>query len=153
MRTRRAYTLIEILIVMSILGILVQIGIPRYAEIKRRATAASIIGDIHAIRIAAFSYYTEAGEFPPQAGMGKVPAVLVPYLPTGFSFSRPDWRYRWFSWKQSTGKGKNKVTQTLVGVRVRSSDADLIATLAKTGAPGFVAIVTAAHVTFLVSES
>lgn len=152
-RSRRGFTIVELLVVVTVIGVLAQIAIPHYAGVKRRALAASIVGDVRAVQIAAFGYYTEHGEFPAKAGNGKVPDELVDYLPAGFTFKQSDWTYKWHTWNQSTGKGKAKVTESLVGLRVQSSDKDLIAQLAKMGGPGFVPVVTATQVTFMVATA
>ena len=67
MRRRSGFTIVELLTVMALIGVLVGIAVPRYRGMKKRATAAAIFADVHAIRIAAMSYYTESGKFPADA--------------------------------------------------------------------------------------
>ena len=113
------------------------------------AIAASILGDVHAIRIAAFTHYTEHGTFPPDAGVGQLPAQLVDNLPTGFSFNRVDYDYDWHVW--TTTNGAN--TETLVGITVLVTDSRIAAQLVLTAGQGLIPIVTPTQVTFLVSSS
>ncbi|MCC6929665.1 MAG: prepilin-type N-terminal cleavage/methylation domain-containing protein [Gemmatimonadaceae bacterium] len=47
--TRSAFTLIELLAAMTIIGILAGIGIPKYADVIERARVAKAIGDLKAI--------------------------------------------------------------------------------------------------------
>jgi len=150
MRLRRAFSIIELLTVMIIIGLLARIAVPRYGEMKRRATAAAIMGDVHAIRIAALTYYTEHGTFPPDASAGQLPAQLVDNLPTGFSFDRPDFDYDWHTWSITNGSGNS---ETLVGITVICTDPRLAAQLVHSAGPGYTPIVTPTEVTFLVSSS
>jgi prepilin-type N-terminal cleavage/methylation domain-containing protein len=150
MRMRRAFSIIELLITMAIIGLLTRIAMPRYSEMKRRAIAASILGDVHAIRIAALTHYTEHGAFPPDAGIGQLPAQLIENLPTGFSFDRIDYDYDWHVWTAVNGSGN---TETLVGITVVVTDSRIAAQLVKTAGPGLIAIVTPTQVTLLISSS
>jgi hypothetical protein len=140
----------ELLITMAFIGLLARIAIPRYGEMKRRAIAASIMGDVHAIRIAAFTHYTEHGAFPPDAGLAQLPTQLIENLPTGFSFDRIDYDYDWEVWTTTNGAGN---TETLVGITVVVTDSRLAAQLVKTAGPGFIPVVTPTQVTFLVSSA
>jgi prepilin-type N-terminal cleavage/methylation domain-containing protein len=150
MRMRRAFSIIELLITMALIGLLTQIAVPRYSEMKRRAIAASILGDVHAIRIAAFTHYTEHGTFPPDAGIGQLPAQLVENLPTGFSFDRIGYDYDWHIWTAINGSGNS---ETLIGITVLVTDSRLAAQLVKIAGPGLISIVMPTQVTFLVSSS
>ena len=149
MRRRWGFSLMELLTTMAFIGLLARIAIPRYGEMKRRAIAASIMGDIHAIRIAAFTHYTENGAFPPDAGLGQLPSQLIDNLPAGFSFDRIDYDYDWDVWS-TTNKAGN--TETLVGITVVVTDSRIAAQLVKTAGPGYIPVVTPTQVTFLVSS-
>ena len=149
MRMRRAFSIIELLLTMAIIGLLARIAIPRYGEMKRRAIASAIMSDVHTIRLASFTHYTEHGAFPSDAGAGQVPTELVDGLPLGFSFHRPDYDYDFDIWSISSGSG----SETLVGITVIVSDPRLAAQLVKMAGAGFIPIVTATQVTFLVSSA
>lgn len=148
-RLRRAFSIIELLVVMAIIGLLARMGVPRYGEMKRRAIAASIMGDVHAIRIAAFTYYTEHGSFPPDEASGVLPPTLVDNLPLGFKFAKADYEYDWHIWTQSVGSN----TESYVGITVTVQDPRLAAQLVLSAGAGFIPIVTPTQVTFLVSSA
>jgi hypothetical protein len=135
---------------MALIGLLARIGIPRYREMKLRATAAAIMGDVHAIRIAAFTHYTEKGAFPPDAGAGTLPPQLVDDLPLGFTFDHTDFDYDWHVWTSTNGSGN---TETLVGVSVLVTDPRLAARLVLVAGAGYLPIVTPTQVTFLVANA
>lgn len=150
MKVRRAFSIIELLLTMAIIGLLARIAIPRYGEMKRRAIASSIMGDVHTIRLASFTHYTENGAFPSDAAAGQVPAQLVDGLPLGFSFDRIDYDYDYDVWGVTNGSGNS---ETLIGITVLVNDSRLAAQLVKMAGAGFIPIVTPTQVTFLVSSS
>ena len=149
-RRRRGFSIVELLLTMAIIGLLARIAVPRYGEMKRRAIASAILGDVHAIRIAAFTYYTEHGTFPPDAGTGQLPTQLIDNLPLGFSFDKPDYDYDWHVWSQTNGSGGS---ETLVGITVLVTDSRLAAQLVRGAGSGYIPIITPTAVTFLVSSS
>jgi len=149
-RRRRGFSIVELLMVMAIIGLLARIAVPRYGEMKRRAIASSIMGDVHAIRIAAFTYYTEHGAFPPDAGIAQLPPQLVDNLPLGFTFDKPDYDYDWHLWSQTNASGN---TETLIGITVLVTDSRLAAQLVRSAGAGYLPIVTPTSVTFLVGSS
>ncbi|MFI4861209.1 MAG: type II secretion system protein [Phycisphaerales bacterium JB063] len=79
---RRAFSLIEIIIVVSVLSILAAIVLPRIAGAKEKANAVAAGQSMMAIAQAAEHYYATHGEWPADRNRRQIPPELVPYLPT-----------------------------------------------------------------------
>ena len=92
---RRGFTFIELLVVMIVLGLLSTLGLLKYMDLKHRAMSAHAVADLEAIRLAGYSAWYETGAWPAEAGTGLVPPGLAPYLPNGFSFSKPEYTLDW----------------------------------------------------------
>ena len=77
-RSHRGFTLIELVTVMTLIGILAAIAIPNYLGVVDRARAASILGDVRAIQVAYSNFGADDGGRMRNAAWGTVPADLVP---------------------------------------------------------------------------
>jgi prepilin-type N-terminal cleavage/methylation domain-containing protein len=123
---RRGFTFIEILVVMIVLSILASLAILKYIDLRHRALTTSAIADLQAIRLAGYSAWYEHGVWPAEVGAGVVPGGLVPYLPGGFEFSKPEYTLDWDNFVPPGG-GPTGAMQ--LGVVVTSSDPRLMKTL------------------------
>ena len=91
MTARRGFTFVELMIVVTIVGILSAIAIPKFRDLKRRATATQIVGDFDVVRHAAMTFLTDSGYFPPESGAGQVSHGMQSYLPTNFRMAKEQW--------------------------------------------------------------
>ncbi len=121
-RRRAGFTIIELLTVMIVIGILASIAILKYIDLRHRARATAALGDLQAVRIAAYSAWYETGTWPAEVGPGTVPPGLVQYLPQNFTFTRPEFTLDWESFVPPGG-GPSAGMQ--VGVTVSSADTRL----------------------------
>ena len=64
MRSKRGFTLIELMIVVAIVGVLAAIAIPAYRDYVKRARMSEVLSAISAISMGASEYYSVLGFFP-----------------------------------------------------------------------------------------
>ena len=83
---RGGFSLIELLIVVSIIGILAGLAMPNLRSMTYRARAVSVAGDLTALRVATVQYNADQNAWPAEAAAGVVPPELTGFLPDGFSF-------------------------------------------------------------------
>jgi type II secretory pathway pseudopilin PulG len=121
--------MVELLVVLVVMGILVNVALPALRLIRRRAEAAHVIGDIHAIQIAAQSHHAERGTFPPTEGLGVVPPTMVPMLPDGFEFRYGGARYRWHRFALPEGLPAFPGQTILLAVEVQTPSPELASTI------------------------
>ncbi len=126
MRRRRGFTFIEILVVVVVLAIFTSLAVLKYIDLRHRALSASATADLQAVRLAAYSAWYEHGVWPNEVAGGQVPAGLVPYLPSGFIFSKPEYTLDWDNFVPPGG-GPSGAMQ--LGVVVSSSNAQLMKAL------------------------
>ncbi|HET7422815.1 MAG TPA: type II secretion system protein [Gemmatimonadales bacterium] len=126
MRGRRGFTFIELLVVCAVIGILSGLAVLKYIDLRYRAMSAQVVGDLEAIRLAAYTGYYETGHWAPDAGPGLMPAQLVPYMSTSFSFSKPEYT---LDWENFVPPGGGPSGGMQVGVVVDASNARLARSL------------------------
>ena len=66
---RRAFTLIELLIVVAIISILAAIAVPNYLHAVQRSETAACQGNLHTLATALLAYQVDWQAFPPADGM------------------------------------------------------------------------------------
>lgn len=64
-RIQRAFTLIELLIVVAIIAILAAIAVPNFLEAQTRAKVSRVKADVRSLGVAAESYYVDNNDYPP----------------------------------------------------------------------------------------
>ena len=126
MKRRRGFTFIELLVVVLVLSILATIAVLKYIDLKHRALSSSATADLQAVRLAAYSAWYEHSTWPADAGAGTVPPGLVPYLPTGFTFSKSDYTLDWDNFVPPSGGPTGSMQ---LGVVVSSSNVRLMKAL------------------------
>jgi prepilin-type N-terminal cleavage/methylation domain-containing protein len=96
---RRAFTLVEIMIVVVIIGLLAALAVPGMRRIKAQAAAKRYLNDVRQIVAGAERYAMEVGQYPPN-GIGALHPSLRGYVPDSvFGTTTPlggvwDWDYQ-----------------------------------------------------------
>ena len=135
-RSRPGFTIVELMVVVTVIGLLTTIGLPKFRDVQRRAVATQMLGDLDVIRHAALSFYVDSSYFPPDAGLGEMPRNLAPYLPTGFTMVKAQWSMDYENWPVA---GLPGVPDATIGVSFTTADARLGMTAMKLAGstPGF----------------
>jgi prepilin-type N-terminal cleavage/methylation domain-containing protein len=113
------FTFVELLVVVTIVGLLSSIAVPKYRAMKQRAQATNVLGDMQVVRVAVMNYYADYNAFPEDADAGTAPPNLEKYLPVGFGFKRDTWS---MDYDHVSGGGVNG---DLVGVSAATLDDEL----------------------------
>jgi prepilin-type N-terminal cleavage/methylation domain-containing protein len=124
---RQGFTFIELLVVVLVISILAGIGILKYIDLRHRALSAQVVGDVEAIRLAAYTRYYETGKWAPDAGAGVKPVELTPYMSQNFSFTKPEYTLDWENFAP-VNPGPTGAMQ--IGIVIDASDARLARSLA-----------------------
>lgn len=99
MRRRNGFTVIELLMVVSIIGTLASVALPKFRDVQRRARATQLLADFDVFRHATLSFFADSGYFPPEAGSAALPRNLRRYLPDGFRMAKPHWTMDYENWE------------------------------------------------------
>jgi general secretion pathway protein G len=111
-RSARAFTLIELLIVMAIMGILAALAIPKLEGAVEKARIARAIGDIKAIGRNLQEYEISNNDYPSSLGALNMGAIEDPWGNA----------YEYLKLKDVKGNGKKRKDRFLVPI---NSDFDL----------------------------
>src|SRR5690242_13137699 len=104
MRCRAGFTLVEIMIVVSIIALLTAIAVPSFQRARQRAQNAKLVNGLRIATDAFQMYATEHGDYPPDVNRATVPAGMDLYFGANFDFTKPtpiggnwDWDYKQFN--------------------------------------------------------
>ena len=75
-----AFTLVEVLIVVVILGVLAAIVIPQFANASGAAMQSAFVTSLNQFTRAAMLMQQETGDYPPDGSSGEVPAGFEDYI-------------------------------------------------------------------------
>ncbi len=125
---RRGFTVIELLTVLIVMAVLASIMVLRFIDLKHRAISTKATTEMDMVRKAGYARFYDTGAWPAGSGAGTMPADLMPYLPNGFTFVRPEYTLEWENFAPPGG-GPSASYQ--VAVRLTSSNARLMQTLAQ----------------------
>jgi prepilin-type N-terminal cleavage/methylation domain-containing protein len=85
-----AFTLVEIMIVVVIIGLLAAIAIPAFQRSRERSQAARLVNDFHQFDSAFQRYAMEFGQLPVTGtAVGVIPAGMTGWLPANYTEASP----------------------------------------------------------------
>lgn len=122
---RSGFTIVELLTVVIILGLLSGIALLKYLDLRNTARAAEVAGDFRTVMVAAYNYYSDHNDWPPDGPAGAPPPALVQYLPGSFTFAKPEYSLDF----DNLGVGGGAY---VVGVTLTTANADLMSKLIRT---------------------
>lgn len=99
-RSRRGFTLVEVMVVVAVISLLAALALPTFRRVQRSAVSKRYLNDARQIRDGAERYAMEKGDFPPN-GIGALHPNLRGYVPDSL-FNSPttplggvwDWDYQ-----------------------------------------------------------
>ena len=103
MTSRTKRILLEIACILTILGSIAIIAIPKSDDLKRRETAESVLADLEIMRDAIFAFYSDSAYFPAESPTGPIPAGLSVYLPRSFNVQRAYGSISYKNWPTAPG--------------------------------------------------
>jgi len=77
---QRAFTLVEVMVVVLIISLLASLALPAFLRMRRKARTAAIVNDFRTFAAAFEAYAQETGKWPPEAGVGRVPTGMTDRL-------------------------------------------------------------------------
>jgi len=83
------FTLVEIMVVVTIIGLLAALGVPAFLRAQKKSQAATLTNDFRQFDSAFQRYLTENGTAPPAAAVGVVPTGMAGYLPDAYTKASP----------------------------------------------------------------
>jgi len=122
---RGGFSLIELLVAVSIVGILAGLAIPNMRNVTFRARATAVYGDLNTIRQATLDYNADLNSWPPNEVSGTIPAGLVTFLPEGFSFQGDGYELDFENITLPFGLPGDPNVTRMVGAAVTAPDAAL----------------------------
>lgn len=121
-RAQSGFSLIELLIVISILSILVRVALPAYKGIQRDAVATQALGDFNTIRAAAVAQYEATGAYANDGPAGVVPQGMAPFLPRNFSFTRETYTLDWENFAVDDSSSGSTLHGNVLAITIAASD-------------------------------
>ena len=90
MRRNSAFTLVEIMIVISIIALLAAIAVPAFLRARQRSQNAKFINALRVASDAITMYSIEnGGKYPPDVNRGVIPAGMATYLDQSLDWTGP----------------------------------------------------------------
>ena len=126
-RPRGAFTLVEIMIVVVIIGLLAAMALPAFKRVQQSAQTNRAVNDFRVFTQAFETYATQNGTWPPNAGTGVVPTGMSGDFKTSVWAGATSIGGRW-NWDRNLGSviaGVSIVNFTATDAQLALIDAKL----------------------------
>ncbi len=108
---RSGFTLIELMVVVTIVGLLAALAQPSLQRVLLKAQAAAAIGELDVLRRAVQQYEAEFLSYPAESAEGVIPPGLAAFLPDNYSFTQDGYV---MDYDNVTGSGTFDIGLTIV---------------------------------------
>src|SRR6478609_1382366 len=85
----KAFTLVEVMVVVVIIGFLAAAGLPGYRHLTMRSKVTALENDLRQFSTAAQTYALQSGHWPADGAPQVIPPELANALPNGFTLKTP----------------------------------------------------------------
>jgi prepilin-type N-terminal cleavage/methylation domain-containing protein len=103
-RSLRAFSLVEIMIAVVIIGLLTALVLPTYRRITMRAKATAVVNDLRAFSTAFITYNLQNGQWPADEAARVIPAEMAGSLGATFELKSPiGGYYKWCAGASADG--------------------------------------------------
>lgn len=102
-RRVRAFTLVEIMVVVVIIGLLAALGLPAFRRVTLRSKATAVANDFRAFATPLVTYNLQNGHWPANGSLQVIPPELTTALPHQFETKTPIGGF--YKWNFDTGAG------------------------------------------------
>ena len=133
MRRQNGFTLVEIMIVVSIIALLALLALPSFLRAREQSREAKFMNGLRVASGAFEMYVAEHSAYPPDVTRGVIPSGMDAYFGPTFDWTQPtplggnwDWDYGVFGFTAAVSAvGTTASTQQMQEVDSRMDDGDL----------------------------
>ena len=136
-RLRRGFTLVEIMVAVTILGILIAIAVPTYRRFQRKSQNTTFVNNLRLFTQAFETFAMKYGNWPAETAAGVIPVDAAGHTMSG-EFRDGDWLAGALGgqWKWNLASGSTthpKASISIVGVNVDVAQITAIDTMLDDG--------------------